>query len=78
MTGFAGIKSHTVVTQTKAVMMRDLDSVDHPMDGKGTVVTTITGRESFTHMPDLVMLESGVELDEESLVRGRDQSYSQV
>ena len=74
MSGFAGIKSHTVVTQTKGVMMKDLDSLDKALAGHGTIVTTITGREDFAHMPDLEMLESGGELDEESLVRKNDRA----
>lgn len=75
MTGFAGIKSHTVVTQTKGVMMRDLDGLDKALAGHGTIVTTITGRESFTHLPDLVMMEPGEELDEESLVSKDDRAH---
>lgn len=73
MSGFAaGIKSHTVVTQTKGVMM---DSLDKALAGQSTIVTTITGRESFTHLPDLVMPEPEGEIDEESLVSRNDRTH---
>lgn len=51
---FSAIKSQTVISQHKGGLANEGD--------KAVIVTTITGRESWSHLPDLELLESEMPL----------------